>query len=121
MSTITIKNPYSQRDTAEPSGSTEPKNTTNDQESREQFYRDYRQAVREMRRGDPERFIAYQNDPRIKPCPESLKLPSRTLFQQSPTESEVVAVPALAEAQFSVTSLLSSVREMATVLGKLLS
>jgi hypothetical protein len=73
-----------------------------------------------MRRGDPERFIAYQSDPRIKPCPESLKLPARPSLQESPHATELAAAPAMVEAQLTVISLMSSVREMVTVLGRLL-
>ncbi len=124
MSRITMKGPSPRRGTADPLGEADPSNSsqaTQDLESRDQFYRDYREAVRAMRRGDPERFIAYQSDPRIRPRPEPLHLPPRPVTQESPVGSKVLAVPAMAEAQFSVISLLSSVREMVTVLGKLLS
>lgn len=122
MSSMTIKSPLPRREATRPSGESEHRTTDRDElsrESREHFYRDYREAVRAMRRGDPERFNAYQSDPRIKPCPESLKLPTRPNLQESPNGSELITAQVMAEAQFSVISLLSSVREMVTSLGKL--
>ncbi len=121
MSSTTVRGRSSRRETTEPSRVEEPHNTTNSLESRDQFYRDYRDAVRAMRRGDPQRFIAYQSDPRIKPCPESLKLPARPITQESLTGSQRAAVSVMADGQFSIISVLSSVRDMVTVLGKFLS
>jgi hypothetical protein len=123
MSSMTIKAPSQRREATSPSGGPENESTerkVDSHVSREQFYRDYREAVRAMRRGDPERFIAYQSDPRIKPCPESLKLPARSSLQESHLAAELAPAPAMVEAQLTFISLMSSVREMVTVLGRVL-
>ena len=83
--------------------------------SRLQFYQEYREAIRELREGRPEKFLAFQKDPRIHPTPESLQPPVR---EKGYTESAAVE-PAvlLVEAQSSLTSLLSSVKGLVTALA----
>ena len=123
MSAICTK-PGSKRNEPNGASRTESKEGANHPfdlpESREAFYQDYREAVREMRRGDRRRFDAYQNDPRIKPDLSNTTLPVRP-GQEQTSQEQVTPAKALNAAQFSVISFMSSVREMVTVLGRFLT
>lgn len=124
MSTIITKNGQRNRDSEEPSGNTAPDKVgeARDQEdSRQQFYLDYREAVRALRRGEPERFIAYQSDHRISPPREGLSLPPRPSADPANQGSQVSVEQLKDEVRFSVISLMSSVSGMVTALGRLLS
>lgn len=83
--------------------------------SRLQFYQDYRDAVRELREGRPEKFLAFQKDPRIHPTAESLQPPARAKGYTQSTTVEPATV--LIEAQSSITSLLSSVKGLVGALA----
>jgi hypothetical protein len=124
MSAITNKSAPQRQKKPEPSGTKsvegadDPFTST---ESREQFYQDYRDAVRALLRGEPERFIAYQSDPRITPPREHLTLPPRPQSEPPTRGPETTPTQALTETQFSMISVMSSVREMITVLGRFLT
>ena len=91
--------------------------------SRLQFYRDYREAIRELREGRPEKFLAFQDDPRISPNLEELRAPMgmKVSTAQAPNESNPFEhTKTLADADNAFTSLLSSIRGLTTALASFL-
>lgn len=123
MSAIITKANSRHHDTSQkpPTPDQERARTSGEQiQSREQFYSDYREAVRALRRGNPEQFLAYQRDHRINPPSETLSMPARPASEIAPVE-RLSPEQAVEEARFSILSLMSSVRGMVTVLGRVLS
>ncbi len=91
--------------------------------SRLQFYCDYREAIRELRDGRPEKFLAFQDDPRISPNMEELRAPMgmKASTAQAPTESNPFEhTKTLAVADSTFTSLLSSIKGLTTAITSFL-
>jgi hypothetical protein len=92
----------------------------NDSSERQAFYREYRQALKEYRAGRPERFEAFQDDPRIRPLPETAHVSVKSVA----TADSVSIVNAerlslTTEAEVALISLMASVRSLSTTLGSL--
>lgn len=87
---------------------------------RQEFYRDYREALKEYRAGKPERFLAYQEDPRIK-APLETQVP----VSQAPTcheSREIVNAERIAlatEVKVAVISLMASARSLTAAITSL--
>ena len=91
--------------------------------SRLQFYREYREAVRELKEGRPERFLAFQTDPRISPNLEELRAPMgmKASTAQAPTESNPTEhTTTLADTDNALNFLLSSIKGLSTALASFL-
>lgn len=92
----------------------------NESSERQAFYREYRQAVKEYRAGRPERFEAFQDDPRIRPLPET-----NTVAVKSLTTADSVSIvnaeraSLTTEAKVALISLMASVRSLSTTLSSL--
>jgi hypothetical protein len=90
----------------------------NPEQSRRAFYDDYRKAVKEFRAGKPERFIAYQSDPRINPGREKAT-PSKG--PESPqTAVDIINAERInlaTDTKVSVISLMASIRSLTMTLS----
>jgi len=90
----------------------------NESSERHAFYREYRQALKEYLAGRPERFEAFQDDPRIRPRPENAQVSTKSL-----TTAESISIvnaermSLLTDAKVSLISLMASVRSLSTTLG----
>lgn len=88
--------------------------------SQRQFYVEYREALKEHLRGNSERFLAFQKDPRITPAPESLGM--RKEAHSTSDSATIVNTERLniaTEAKVAVISLMASARSLATTLASL--
>ena len=96
------------------------KREANELSERKAFYRDYRQALKEYLDGRPERFEAFQNDPRIRPLPEAAREGVKSL---ATTESVSIVnaerISLMTESKVALISLMASVRSLSTTLGSL--
>ena len=92
----------------------------NESSERQAFYRDYRQALKEYLDGRPERFKAFQNDPRIRPLPETSHEGVKSLATAD-SASIVTAerISLMTESKVALISLMASVRSLSTTLGSL--
>lgn len=114
-SAVTIEAP-SNADLAEQSITREPDGSS----ERQAFYREYRHALKEYLAGRPERFEAFQNDPRIKPPPESCRAHAKTLTTaESASIVTAERISLMTDAKVALISLMASVRSLSTTIGSL--
>jgi len=120
MSLTITKNTTARRESSHSGREVTPERVDADLSSRQHFYESYRDAVRALRRGEPQRFLDYQNDPRIKPSPESLSLPVRPKPEGTTNSLITTQSRALEESQFTIISLLASIRSLVTTVANLI-